>query len=321
MTGYKKNIHRRTAAAFLAAMFFLAGCASDKNGRPFLEKKAAGLEAAGADAYGGGDYGASLRKFSEALAANRSVDNRAGELSDLINIGRVLILLGDYGSSVSYLNEAITLAAGIKDDANLSEARATLAKAHYSSGNGAMAADEIDAALAIDERLGAVSGAKLNLKASILMDTGRAIEAKELLKKALKNSESADDITEAANALRLLAGIESAEGTDGSAALKLYERAYELDKTLGNPFKIAVDLKNMAALNLRAGRVNDAAFLFERHYTAAKTIGLLAEAVLSIEELIKIYTASGDGKKASEYIILKDSLIQAQGARISNAEK
>jgi len=292
-------------------MFFSFGCASDKNNRPFLEVKAAGLEASGVDAFGTGDYDRALLKFSEALAANRSVDNRAGELSDLINIGRVLILLGDYGSSVSYLNSAIALAAGLKDEANLSEARATLAKAHYSAGNGAAAQTEIDVSLAIDERDGRVSGAKLNLKASILIDDGKTIEARELLKKALKASVSADDPTEAANALRLMAGIESAEGINRTAALKLYERAYEYDKAGGDPFKIALDLKNMAALNLKEGRAVDAAFLFERHYAVAITIGQVKEAALNLDELIKIYTAAGDGKKAAEYTKLKNSLIQA----------
>lgn len=297
----------------MAALLFSAGCASDKNDRPFLEKKAAGLEALGVDAWGAGDFDRAYRKFSEALAANRSVDNRAGELSDLINIGRVLILTGDYRSSISYLSEAAALAAGLKDEANLSEAKATLAKAHYSSGNAAAAEAEIDAALAIDERLGRASGAKLNLKASILIDDGHTAEAREILKKALKESESADDLTEAANALRLLAAIESTEGANMTAALKLYERAYEYDKKLGDPLKIALDLKNMAALNLREGRTQDAAFLFERHYAVAMTIGLVREAIDSIEELIKIYTSAGDGKRAGEYTKLRDSLLQTSG--------
>ncbi len=313
MNGYGHKTHHTAPAALLTAALFFFGCASGKNDRPFLEKKAAGLEAAGIDAWGSGDLDRAFNKFSEALAANRSVDNRAGELSDLINIGRVMILMGDYGSSVSYLNSATALAERLKDEASLSEAKATLAKARFSSGDNAAALAEIDAGLAIDKRLGREGGAKLNLKASILMDEGRTDEARDILKKALKESESAGDLAEAANALRLMAETESGGGA-APAALKLYERAYAYDKKLGDPVKIALDLKNMAALNLREGRALDAAFLFERHYAVARTIGRIEEAVESIEELIKIYAAAGDAKKTGEYTKLRDSLLQAADA-------
>lgn len=291
------------------------GCAGKaKSNSEFIRTKAAEVNVAGVGAFKKGEYSKAREKFLEALRIDRSIGNRPSELLDLINIGRASTQMGDYPASASYLNEAIRLGVSIRDDKNLSEAYATLAQANYLSGDSGSAFDNIEESLGIDERLGYKSGAKLNLKALIYIDSGRRAEAGEVLKKALQINKDDNNLLETANSCRAMARLKRDENKT-SEAMDLYRLAYDMDKTNGESKKIASDLEGMGELTLKEGRAKEAIALFERSYIVSLNSNMPSQAVSAIDRIIDTYRSLGDEDKAHFYMNIKNGIVTNAGIR------
>jgi len=296
----------------LAAIFLvLTGCAAvDKKKASPIQIKSSEMKAAGVDAYGLGDYAGARSAFAEALRLDRSVDNREGELLDLINLARVAVVTGVYDDARAWLADAVALAQFLKDDKNLSEAYATLAKAGYLTGNHDAAWTHIEAAIAIDRRAGVKSGARLNLKAAILTASGKPAEAKSILNDALKLNAGGGDVVETANSYRALAEADIREGSDATA-LDYYQRAYETSREAGDNSRLAADLVSISSLQMKTGRAADALFSLSRLYAVASASGMAREAAWALDGLISINEAAGSMDKGAFYRKLRDDLSKA----------
>lgn len=291
----------------------VGGCsgAPVKEQRPYIMTMAEEASASGVTAYSEGDYSRAVTRFSESLRMNRSVDNRAGELLDLINIGRARVELGETKTAIRMLEDALRLASALKDEAAASEVHATLAKAQYMAGNSPTALEHIEHAISIDGRLGRRRGAVLNIKGLIYLSAGRRQEAGPILAEALKINADANDGVQAANSMRALA--ETARGSgDLKAAYAYLEGAYKADRSSSSSGRIALDLEMMADLRVAEGRHNDGAFLYERSYLVSLSSGLTAEAVSRIEKLIRTYRDIGSEDKARFYTAIRDGILAGQ---------
>ncbi len=301
----------KTAGVFLllfcSVLFSAYGCAAVREKRPVLEEKAADASIRGAEAFEMRDYMGALYRFENALQLNRSIDNRPGELVDLINIARVYVALGDYKSAEDRIEKAIMLAVQMDDRKKLSEARATLAKARWLAGDSGAALKEIEDALSIDAKNGVRSGARMNLKALILIDAGRADDAAGVLSAALSVSKAENNIAETANSYRALARVNEI-GKKWNDALALYSSAYAIDKTAGDPVKIAAGLMGMGEASLALKRLTDAVFFFERAYTVSANAGLAAKTALSLDKLILAYKEMGNAEKAAFYSRVREAI-------------
>lgn len=296
--------------AVLIGTLFLCACSSAPVApeQSYMQTKSDEASAAGYSAYSSGDYRKALEKFRESLRINRSIDNRRAEFLDLINIGRTEIALGEYANAKKYLNEGIRLGSTLKDDKNLSEAYATLAKADYLSGDAATALGQIEKSLSIDQRLGVKSGAKLNLKGLIYAETGRKDEAQSVLKAALDINREAKNGPETANSYRAMAELYRIS-RDLDGAIELYEQAYAIDKSAGMSRRIALDLEKMAELRLEQGKAEDAVFLLERSYIVSLNAGRHTDALVKVEKLIKAYRGLGNENKAVYYTNMRNGLL------------
>ncbi|MEK6759681.1 MAG: tetratricopeptide repeat protein [Deltaproteobacteria bacterium] len=292
---------------------FVAGCSAApvKEQRPYIMTMAEEASASGAAAYANGDFAKAAVRFGESLRMNRSVDNRGGELVDLINIGRATVELGDARSAVAMLEDALRLAALLKDEAALSEGHATIAKAHQLAGESPTALDHIEQSILIDARLGRRSGTALNLKGLIYLSAGRRQEAGPILAEALKLNTNANDSVQAANSMRALAEFERESG-DLKEAYAYLERAYKADKSTASSGRIALDLEMMADIRVIEGRRADGAFLYERSYLVSLSNGQTSKAISRIEKLIKTYMDIGDVEKARFYTAIRDGILAGQ---------
>ncbi len=291
----------------------LAGCSAHpvKEQRPYITIMADSASASGAAAYSEGDFAKAAVRFRESLRMNRSVDNRAGELVDLINIGRATVELGDARPAIAMLEDALRLADSLNDEAALSEGHATIAKAYQLSGESPSALDHIEQSILIDARLGRRSGAALNLKGLIYLSAGRRQEAGPLLAEALKINTGANDSLQAANSMRALAEFERESG-DLKEAYAYLEKAYVADKSSASSDRIALDLEMMADLRVDEGRRIDGAFLYERSYLVSLSGGQTSKAVSRIEKLIKTYRDIGEEEKARFYMAIRDGILAGQ---------
>lgn len=308
-----KALIRENSAAFLLLTFmalFVVGCAGGPTAaqRSYTERKAAETAKAGFEALDSEDYRRAIEYFTQALKLNRSVDNRAGEVKDLVNIGRVYIALNDVKNAETSLSEAVSLAAEAKEEAYLSAALASLAKVRYIQGDLRKALTEMERSIEIDSRLGIRSGSKLNLKARIYIDTGKLEEAMGILKQAYEWNSSVENRQEVANTLRQMALINEARGKIAEAR-KLYDEAYTNDTAIGDSARIADDLESMAELELASGQPEKAAFLYERSFVVSLNAGQLDDALARLYKIIQIYKKTGNNDKVRLYEKIRDGVI------------
>lgn len=282
----------------------LAGCARHFAGT-LNTPKSAGVRDEGVKAFSHGDRELALEMFWEALRIDRSVDDRAHEVIDLVNIGRVYISLGRHREAIDVLNEAVRLGKESGQGIGLSEAYATLARAEHLSGEPGIAFEHMEESLHLDESSGIKSGSRLNLQGYILMASGRYAEAEDVLGRALRINASKDDALETANSYRGLAEIRMRSGP-GAEALIFYEKAYMLDLVAGDSAKIAADLMKMAELNLKEGRPSQAVFLFERSYLVSINSGSIASAMEAVESIIEVSDRMGYTERGRYYRKIKD---------------
>lgn len=311
MDAIRRNGTIKAVFLAIAPALFYAGCAAQApaaSDRDFIRTKAAEVSAAAADAFASGDHKRALEKFMEALRIDRSVDNRAAEVMDLVNIGRVYIALDRNDRAGAYLTEARRLALLIKDDKLLSEAVSTSAKSDYITGDYPAALKEIDEALTTDARLGAKQGSKLNLKAQILAASGKTDEARQAFGDALEINRKDGNGLETANSYRGIAELDRAANKPGEA-VQSYKKAYDIDKQAGDSKKIAFDLEGIAHAKLVEGNLNEAVFYFERSYVVSLNAGMIRQAVESLDNLIKTYKEMGDEGKARYYARMREGIL------------
>ncbi len=300
---------RTLSAALLAiVLLYASGCAvGPKKDIPPPALRVSDFAGAGFRAAEAGDYEGARGLFSRAVDEARRVDDRRGELLSLINLARVSLVLGDYKGARSYLSDAISLAVHTGDSKNLSESYATLSKVSYYDGTVEEALDYIERAIELDRKNGSVdTGAKLNMKGLLYMRSGREAEALTVLNEAVEANRKAGADLELANSYRALAALRAP--LDAEAALELYTKAHAMDSALGDPRKIAVDLRGMADANLLLGRLEEAAFLFERACMVSINASLYEDALENIEKLISVLTDMGRLEEAGRYREIREKI-------------
>lgn len=306
MTGF----FRFTAAlAFVSA---IGGCAAGpavNSGKSYIAVKGVEVKNAAMQAYSKGDYRTAREKFMEALRMDRSIEDRSSEIEDLINIGRVNILLGESETAKYYLYDAVRVGVDADDEKVLSEAYSSLALAHRITGDFAAALDSIDESINVDRRLGAVSGAKLNQKALIFIDAGRGAEAAGILKRAVEINKAERNGPEIANSYRAMAELSGLAGKY-EEAMGYYMDAYDMDKSDGDAGKVALDLERMGELRARNGSLKDAIALFEKSYIVRLNGNQTPEALLNLDRLIEAYRSVGDEEKAGFYMKIKAGIME-----------
>lgn len=296
--------------AALAAIAALQGCAPGKAAAPSpLESRAAAASISGAEAFSRGDQAQALDSFRESLRINRSIDNRAGELKDLINIGRLLVLAGESIQAEAVLKEAASLATRLTDNRGLSEAQASLAKALLWAGRREAALAAIEKALEADASAGYRSGERLNLKGLILIESGMSSEAMEVLREAASLNMAGRDRLELANSYRAMGMAARSMGDSGAAGH--FSAAYELDRQVGEPGRIAFDLKNLGELGLEAGRADEALFLLERSFYAYLGAGQTAMAAEGLDRLAAECRRLGLEEKALYYEGIREDILRS----------
>lgn len=305
MTKAGSNENLSVLALSLLLSLALFACNAGPN-RTIAQAKAVDAANYGAEAFANGDLQRAMLKYSEALRLDRSGDSRPAELLDLLNLARVFIAMEDLEKASAFLKDAEALSIHLKDEARLSEVKATASKVMFMRGDYDAAYKAIEESLAIDKGLGLKSGAKLNLKGVMLSRQARKQEAVAVLTEALNINRKDANNAETANSLRALGRLRL--GSAGAGALEDFSAAYGLDKALGDPKKIAVDLGGMAEANLLNKAADDAAFLFERAYIVSVSAGLNKEAVSFLDRLVDMHRSAGAKDKAERFLRLKEAI-------------
>ena len=240
-------------AAVLALAALLAGCAGEKlKERPPRAQQVVELGHQGQAAYFKGDLARARRLFEQALADAMRIEDSEGVAVMSINLARVSRESGDSARALDTL------------DAVSPWHRASLS---------AKAAQEMDLLAAVlladlgrrDEALGRLQALRAHcqpacataigmdsLQARLMLENAEAGASAQLAGAAIERFGADANQLELANLFRVQGEARLALG-DFPAARQSLERALAIDKSLGQPGKIAQDLEALARGALAAG--------------------------------------------------------------------
>lgn len=231
----------------------LVGCAGEKiRERPPRAQQVIDLGTQGQSAYAKGDLARAARLFEQALADAMRIEDSEGVAVMSINLARVARESGESARALKML-EAVSpwhrgnLAARTTQEMDL---LAAVLLADLDRRDDALARLQ-----ALRERCQGACETAIgvdSLQARLLLEKGDAGNAVQLAGSAIERFRGHGNQLELANVFRVQGEAHLALG-DFPAALKSLESALGIDKSLGQPVKIAQDLEALARSALAAG--------------------------------------------------------------------
>jgi tetratricopeptide (TPR) repeat protein len=270
---------RGTAAA---ALLLCAACATPPSAPlPPVGARTADASARAAALVRSGDYAGAARRYEEALALARSVEDADAIAANAINLSVVYQWMGREGSARDALKIVIDDAKRPFPERRRLQAELRRAILELATGERAAAAEFAARAERRCERLACeVAPALLNVKAQIALDGGDAAGAARLALAAADAARSRGNHAEQANALRNAGRAHLANG-EPAASLALLEQALAIDHALADPRKIHADLVDLARAAAAAGDREAARGYLER----AQTVSHAARDPRGMEEM------------------------------------
>jgi tetratricopeptide (TPR) repeat protein len=252
------------AAAWPLAL--LAACVAQPPSSPPPSGEAAVIEAnRRADAYlRSNDLEGAARQYREAIRLARSVEDAESIATNAINLSIVYQRMGradDARASLALLLERGQLPYSSERMAQAALRRSVL---DLEERRTASASEWLERATTYCGQRGcAVSSAIQNVRGQLALEAGRLDQAAASAKTALSTSRSSGDRVESANALRLLGTISIRAGDAGAATTYLGE-ALAIDRELGAPRKIYLDLIALGRASALRGDRAAARSFYER---------------------------------------------------------
>lgn len=210
-----------------------------------------------------GDFELAALHYREALRLSLALEDAEGIAANALNLSIVLQRQGkleEARASLAPLLERATLSYPPERRAQAALRRAVL---DLEERRAADAAEWAERAAAWCGQPCALAAAIQNVKGQLALEAGRHGEAADAAKGALAAARAASDDAEAANALRL-AGMAAVAAGDGAAALASLTQALAIDRDLGMPRKIALDLIGLGRASALQGERDAARAYYER---------------------------------------------------------
>jgi tetratricopeptide (TPR) repeat protein len=220
----------------------LAGCAQPAKNTTAARQEAAIEANRRGEAYvRHGELENAARSYREALRLSQSLEDPEGIAANAINLSIVRQRQGRFGDARSSLDAVL-------EQPNLRFTSSRLAEASLRHALLDLDQNRFSAALEwagqADRHCGGrcpLSAAIHNVRSQLALQGGRVDEAVAAARRAQEASRAAGDRSELANALRLL-GISALHRGDAAAARTHLEQALTIDREIGAPRKIALDL-------------------------------------------------------------------------------
>ena len=188
-----------------------------------------------------GELESAARSYREALRLSQSLEDADGIAANAINLSIVRQRQGRFAEARAGLGAVLQQKNLRFSPARMAEVSLRHALLDLDQGNPSGAADWVAKAAGHCAERCALSAAIHNVRAQLALQAGQLEEAAAAARAAHEASRGAGDRAELANALRL-AGLVSLRNADALGARRSLEQALEIDRELGAPRKIALDL-------------------------------------------------------------------------------
>ena len=270
---------RGWAAALLAALVALlgVGCSSPPVRTTNVAHEAAlALNQRAARALQRGDNAQALALYEQALTAADSVEDFDTGGATLLNLAAVHARLGQSPQAHQRVDRILG-APGRFTGALQAQAAARKALLYLDAPDLAAALQWADKAEAGCAAPCAQSAALTGLRAHVALERGDAAAAAVLASRAATQAEAAQQRAEQANAQRLLGRAQMRLGDHAAAAASL-QRALDIDRALGLPERIALDLLHAGENAQRSRQPATAREFYERALQVGEAAGLTRSA-------------------------------------------
>ena len=267
----------RTVAACGAAALLACACAGTAPTQNKTEQQAAALNQRAARAFEQRDYPRAAALYEQALRLNTGVENTGGIAVNALSLARAHQAGGDAAAAHYVLDGLLADGPLPLPPARRAEAQARKAQLYLDANDAARSLEWSDKALASCADCAALPAIQsLRGRAALAAaDHGAALDwANRALAAIGTSSESgpgSGKAGERANALRLAGEARLARG-EHQAALAALEQALELDRGLGLPARIFLDLMALGRVQLAMGNRTAARDYFVR----ARGVGVAA---------------------------------------------
>jgi tetratricopeptide (TPR) repeat protein len=253
-----------------AAALLCTGCGTPPGAPlPPVGARTADANARAATLVRAGDYAAAARRYEEALALARSVEDVDAIAANAINLSVVYQWMGRDGSARDALKIVLDDARRPFPERRRLQAELRRAILELAAGDRPAAAEFAARTERRCERLACeLAPALLNVKSQLALDGGQPAEAARLAQAAADAARSRGDRVEQANALRNAGRAGLARG-EHAAAVAALEQALAIDHALADPRKIHADLVELARASAAAGDRDAARGYLERAQTVS----------------------------------------------------
>ncbi|HEY0762994.1 MAG TPA: CHAT domain-containing tetratricopeptide repeat protein [Pyrinomonadaceae bacterium] len=276
----------------------------------------------------------------QAYETSKKLFEQAGLESKLsyvrADLGALYFIMEDYAKAQSYSEQSLTVIEQLKSKPTqeslgpieLARARSlhTLGQIELSNGNHAEALNKLHEALAVLERLNGTKSLYNIPIADVLItiakvygEVGEYFRALSYLSKADQVSRSSGDQNTRANIMSGQASV-FLEQEDYAVARKYFNASLAIYRSQGNAREEARVLLNLAILQQRQGRDDDALKLFERTLERAKTAKLVDVQIATGVGLGGVLTAKRDFPNALRVINENLELARRVDAKTREAE-
>lgn len=241
------EMHNRLSAGrcwLWCCCLLLAACGHIPETHNPRREQAAELNLQARDAYRHGEYRSALRLYQSSLGLDQSIENADGIAINLVSLARVCQVLGRDAEAGRYLDRVLQERALKFAPQYMASAAAEKAVLKLREGNAADAAHWVEQAQRYCGSACDVAGNLANLRANIALNSGQPERAVYWGERAISANQGRES-SAYANALRLTAQARMLKG-EFDVAARLLGNALAVDKSLGLPPKIRLDLSLLA---------------------------------------------------------------------------
>ncbi len=248
-----------------------------------------------------GDWEAATKWIDQGLDLHG--ERRSAEVARLLyQKAWVSVQRGDCQKGIDLAHEALALAAAVESDEITASLLNVLGVAHLHLCKYHQAAEFLQRALTIHERLGNLQGVGdcLNNLAAMYGYVGDLPKALDQQRRVLGLRERIGDIWGVVLCLSNL-GVLHHEMGDNNTAMEFYRRGLEIREKIGMVHGMANSLLNIGNIHLERGQVGETMRCWERALAIYNAQGDLQGQTLALVNLAGVYVHVGALEKAEEY--------------------
>nr|VFJ60318.1 MAG: Tetratricopeptide (TPR) repeat [Candidatus Kentron sp. FW] len=251
-----------------------------------------------------GDYEQALDYYTQSLAIQREIGNRAGEGATLNNIGRIHDARSDYDQALDWFTQSLAIQREIGNRAGEGTTLNNIATIHHARGDYEQALDYYTQSLAIRREIGdrAGEGATLNNTGEIHRAKGDYDQALDWLTRSLEIRREIGDRKGESTTLGNMGNIYLARG-DHEQALAYFQQDLAICHEIGNREGEGITLNNISQIHKARGDYDQALRYLTRSLEIRREIGDQAGLCLTLFNMGHIHLAREDLQAAMEKFV------------------